>query len=151
MLIVALLALGVGEALAGAKKPKKRTGHVWGSKITLAHPSPTRFTGTVDSNLAACFKGRLVNVFYTDQTGNSALLSVQRADGKGRYQVNLTQAAYPGVYGPRRLRSGSGLGRRRRPAGLRRAPSSASSRRRRAPGPLVRRRHRALDSAACQR
>ena len=98
MLIVALLALGVGEALAGAKKPKKRTGHVWGSKITLAHPSPTRFTGTVDSNLAACFKGRLVNVFYTDQTGNSALLSVQRADGKGRYQVNLTQAAYPGVY-----------------------------------------------------
>jgi hypothetical protein len=39
-----------------------------------------------------------VNVFYTDQTGNSALLSVQRADGKGRYQVNLTQPAYPGVY-----------------------------------------------------
>lgn len=98
MLIVALLALGVGGALAGAKKHKKRKGHAWGSKITLAHPSPTRFTGTVDSNLAACFKGRLVNVFYTDQTGNSALLSVQRADGKGRYQVNLTQAAYPGVY-----------------------------------------------------
>ena len=98
VLIVALLALGVCEALAGAKKHKKRTGHVWGSKITLAQPSPTRFTGTVDSNLAACFKGRLVNVFYTDQTGNSALLSVQRADGKGRYQVNLTQAAYSGVY-----------------------------------------------------
>ena len=98
MLIVALLALGVGGALAGAKKHKKRKGHMWGSKITLAHPSPTRFTGTVDSNLAACFRGRLVNVFYTDQTGNSALLSVQRADGKGRYQVNLTQAAYPGVY-----------------------------------------------------
>jgi hypothetical protein len=98
VLIVALLALGLGGALAGAKKHKKRKGHAWGSKITLAHPSPTRFTGTVDSNLAACFKGRLVNVFYTDQTGNSALLSVQRADGKGRYQVNLTQPAYPGVY-----------------------------------------------------
>jgi hypothetical protein len=98
VLIVALLALGVGGGLAGAKKHRKRKGHAWGSKITLAHPSPTRFTGTVDSNLAACFKGRLVNVFYTDQTGNSALLSVQRADGKGRYQVNLTQAAYPGVY-----------------------------------------------------
>ena len=39
-----------------------------------------------------------MNVFYTDQTGNSALLSVQRADGKGRYEVNLTQAAYPCVY-----------------------------------------------------
>jgi hypothetical protein len=99
VLIVAVLALGLGGALAGAKKKhKKRKGHVWGSKITLAHPSPTRFTGTVDSNLTACFKGRLVNVFYTDQTGNSALLSVQRADGKGRYEVNLTQAAYPGVY-----------------------------------------------------
>ena len=99
MLIVAVLALGLGGALAGAKKKhKKRKGHVWGSKITLAHPSPTRFTGSVDSNLAACFRGRLVNVFYTDQTGNSALLSVQRADGKGRYEVNLTQAVYPGVY-----------------------------------------------------
>ena len=99
MLIVALLALGLGGGLAGAKKKhKKRKGHVWGSKITLAHPSPTRFTGSVDSNLAACFKGRLVNVFYTDQTGNTALLSVQRADGKGRYQVNLTQSVYPGVY-----------------------------------------------------
>ena len=66
MLIVALLALGVGGALAGAKK-HKRKGHAWGSKITLAHPSPTRFTGTVDSNLAACFKGRLLNVFNTDR------------------------------------------------------------------------------------
>ena len=39
-----------------------------------------------------------MNVFYTDQTGNSALLAVQRADGKGRYEVDLTQTAYPGVY-----------------------------------------------------
>jgi hypothetical protein len=100
VLIVALLAVGLGGALAGAKKKhEKRKGHVWGSKITLAHPSPTRFTGTVDSSLAACFKGRLVNVFYTDPaSGQTALLSVQRADGKGRYEVDLTQAAYPGVY-----------------------------------------------------
>jgi hypothetical protein len=98
VLIVALLALGLGGALAGAKKHKKRKGNVWGSKVTLAHPSPTRLTGSVDSKLAACSKGRLVNVFYTDPTGNSALLSVQRADGKGRYEVNLTQPAYPGVY-----------------------------------------------------
>lgn len=98
VLIVAALALGFGGALAGAKKKHKKKGHVWGSKITLSHPSSTQFRGRVDSNLSACFKGRLVNVFYTDPTGNTALLSVQRADGKGRYVVNLTQAAYPGVY-----------------------------------------------------
>ena len=98
VLIVAVLALGLGGGLAGAKKKHKKKGHHWGSKITLVHPSPTRFTGTVGSNLAACFNGRLVNVFYTDPEGNNALLSVQRADGKGRYEVNLTQPAYPGVY-----------------------------------------------------
>jgi len=99
VLIVAVIALGLGGGLAGAKKKhKKKKGHHWGSKITLVHPSPTRFTGTVGSNLAACFNGRLVNVFYTDSTGNSTLLSVQRADAKGRYEVDLTQPAYPGVY-----------------------------------------------------
>ena len=98
VLIVAVLALGLGGSLAGAKKKHKKKGHVWGSRITLVHPSPTRFTGRVHSNLAACFKGRLVNVFYTDPEGNNALLSVQRADGKGRYEVDLTQPAYPGVY-----------------------------------------------------
>jgi len=98
VLIVVALALGLGGALAGAKKHKKK-GHVWGSKITLAHPSATRFTGTVDSRLAACRAGRLVNVFYTDPTtGQTQFLSVQRADGKGRFEVNLTQAAYPGTY-----------------------------------------------------
>jgi hypothetical protein len=96
VLIIALLAFGLAGA-AGAKKHKKK-GHVWGSKITLQHPSATRFRGTVDSSLAACFKGRLVNLFYTDPRGNSAILSVQRADGKGRWTVDLTQAAYPGVY-----------------------------------------------------
>jgi hypothetical protein len=100
VLIIAVLAVGLGGALAGAKKkPKKRKGHAWGAKITLEHPSPTRFTGTVDSNFAACHSGRLVNVFYTDtSSGQTALLSVQRANGKGRYEVNLTQPAFGGVY-----------------------------------------------------
>lgn len=100
MLIVVVLALGLGlgGALAGAKKKHKRKGHAWGAKITLTHPSPTQFAGTVDSSLGACFQGRLVNLFYTDPNGNSALLSVQRTTGKGRYKINLTQAAYPGVY-----------------------------------------------------
>ena len=35
---------------------------------------------------------------FTDPSGNSSLLSVQRADGKGRYEVDLTQSAYPGTY-----------------------------------------------------
>ena len=73
-------------------------GHSWGSKITLRHPSATVFRGKVDAGLAAWFEGRLVNVFFTDSSGNIALLSVRRADGKGRYEVGLTQAAYPGIY-----------------------------------------------------
>jgi hypothetical protein len=97
-LVVAVLALGAGGAVAGAKK-KHRKGHVWGSKITLAHPSPTRFSGKVDSSLAACRKHRLVNVFYTDPaSATTTLLSVQRTDGKGRYEVDLPQAAFPGAY-----------------------------------------------------
>jgi hypothetical protein len=98
VLIVIVLALGLGGALAGAKKKKKRKGQVWGSTITLQHPSATQFAGTVDSKLAACFKARIVNLFYTDNSGNSTLLSVQRTDGKGRWEVNLTQATFPGVY-----------------------------------------------------
>jgi hypothetical protein len=99
LIVIALvLALGLGGAVAGGKKKKKKKGHAWGAKITLAHPSATQFTGTVDSNLAACLRGRLVNVFYTDPTGNTAHLSIQRTDGKGRFEVNLTQAAYPGTY-----------------------------------------------------
>jgi hypothetical protein len=98
VVLVLALGLGLGGAFAGAKKKHKKKGHAWGAKITLRHPSPTRFTGTVDSNFAACFKGRLVNLFFTDPNGNTALLSVQRADGKGRYEINLTQAAYLGVY-----------------------------------------------------
>jgi hypothetical protein len=55
--------------------------------------------GTVRSKLTACLKHRLVTVFYTDpSSGNTALLSVQRTDGKGRYQVNLTHPAFAGAY-----------------------------------------------------
>jgi hypothetical protein len=97
-LIVAVLALGVGGAVAGAKK-KHRKGHVWGSKVTLAHPSPTEFNGKVNSSLAACRKHRLVNVFYTDPgSATTTLLSIQRTDGKGRYQVDLPRATFPGAY-----------------------------------------------------
>jgi hypothetical protein len=97
VLIVAVLALGLGGGFADAKKKKKK-GKAWGAKITLGHPSATRFTGTVDSKLGACLRGRLVNVFYTDPTGHTAHLSIQRTDGKGRFEVDLTQAAYPGTY-----------------------------------------------------
>jgi hypothetical protein len=98
VLVLVVLAFTLGGAVAGAKKKHKKKGHSWGSKITLEHPGPAQFTGAVKSNFSACFKGRLVNLFYTDPTGNSTLLSVQRADGKGRYEVDLTQAAYPGTY-----------------------------------------------------
>jgi hypothetical protein len=98
VLIVVVFALGLGGAIAGAKKHKKGKGHYWGSKVTLQHSSATQFTGKVDSGLGACFKGRLVNLFFTDSTGNTTLVSIQRTDGKGRYAINLTQAGYPGVY-----------------------------------------------------
>jgi hypothetical protein len=98
-LIVAVLALGLGGALAGAKKKHRKKAHVWGSKVTLSHPSPTQFEGRVESNLTACFKSRLVTVFYTDpSSGNTALLSVQRTDGKGRYRVDLEHTAFAGAY-----------------------------------------------------
>jgi hypothetical protein len=99
VLIVAVLALGPGGALAGAKRKHGKRAHVWGSKVTLTQPSPTQFRGRVRSNLAACFKSRLVTVFYTDpSSGNTALLSVQRTDGRGRYQVTLSHTAFAGAY-----------------------------------------------------
>ncbi len=96
VLIVAALALGLGSVVADAKH--KRKGHAWGSKITLQHPSAQTFTGTVKSKFAACRQGRLVKVIYTDPTGSSALLSVQRTNRKGRYEVDLTQPAFSGTY-----------------------------------------------------
>jgi hypothetical protein len=98
VLMVVALAFGVGAALAGAKRHKKPKGHVWGARITLQHPSARRFTGTVKSKFEACAEGRLVNVFFTNPSGGTALLSVQRTNGKGRYSIDLTQGAYPGVY-----------------------------------------------------
>jgi hypothetical protein len=96
VLILAVLALGLGGAVAGAKHKKK--GHAWGSKITLQHPSAQKFKGTVKSSFPACRQGRLVKVFYTDPSGSSALLSVQRTNRKGRYEVDLTQPAFSGEY-----------------------------------------------------
>ena len=98
MLVIAALAVGLAGAIAGAKKQRKPKANPWGSRITLHHPSPARFRGAVDSKLSACFAGRLVNLFFTDPSGSTALLSVQRADGKGRWEVDLTQSAYNGVY-----------------------------------------------------
>jgi hypothetical protein len=93
--VVVVLALGLAGAVAGAQAK----GHVWSSTIKLAHPSTTQFTGTVGSKLAACRKQRLVTLYYTDPTTvQTQPLSVQRTDGKGRYEVDLTQPAYPGAY-----------------------------------------------------
>lgn len=90
--VVVVLALCLTGAVAGAKTK-------WASTIKLAHPSTTQFTGTVGSKLAACRKQRLVTLYYTDPiTGQTQPLSVQRTDGKGRYEVDLTQPAYPGTY-----------------------------------------------------
>lgn len=97
-MVVAVLALGLGGAIAGAKKHKKKR-HFWASQITLSHPSNTQFEGRASSKLAPCRAERVVTIYYTDPvTGQTQSLSVQRTDGKGRYTVNLTQAAYPGTY-----------------------------------------------------
>src|SRR3954447_19744659 len=102
--MIAVLALGIGGSVAGAsKKHKKR--HVWASKITLKHPSATEFSGRASSGLAACRKHRLMNVFYTDPgSGTTTLLSVQRTDGKGRYEVELPQPAFAGAYQTQELK-----------------------------------------------
>lgn len=91
--MIAVIALGLGGAAAGAKKRNSR-----GATVTLRHPSATQFRGKVKSPLAACAQGRLVTVVYTDPSGSSAVLSEQRTDRRGRYVVNLTQPAFPGVY-----------------------------------------------------
>lgn len=95
VLILAVLALALGGTVAGARHKK---GHAWASKITLQHPSAKKFRGTVKSSFPACRQGRLVKVFYTDPSGSSALLSVQRTNRKGHYEVDLTQAAFSGRY-----------------------------------------------------
>ncbi len=98
LLVVAVLALGLGGAVAGAKK-KHRKGTTWTSKVTLTHPLANQFKGEVTSKLAGCESSRVVTLFYTDPDTNlTTLLSVQRTDGKGRYQVVLTKDAFFGTY-----------------------------------------------------
>lgn len=104
--MIAVLAFALGGPNAGARKK----GNTWGASIKLQHPTPTRFRGTVHSSLAACFRGRVVTLQYTDPSGDSALLSVQRTNRKGRFVVNLTQPAFQGFYQARvhksRVRAG---------------------------------------------
>jgi hypothetical protein len=95
LFVVAALTLSLGGAVAGAKKK----GHKWASKVTLAHPSSTTFTGKATSKLKACRGSRVVTLFYTDpNNGLTSPLSVQRTNGKGQYQVTLTTPAYAGSY-----------------------------------------------------
>jgi hypothetical protein len=98
-LVVAVLALGLCGAVAGAKKHRKPKGQKWPSQVTLTHPSSTQFAGMVTSKLAACRDSRLVTLYYTDPvTLQTQPLSVQRTDKGGHYQVDLTTPAYPGTY-----------------------------------------------------
>jgi hypothetical protein len=99
LLVVIALALTLGAGLAGAGKHKKHKGKKWASKITLVHPSPTQFTGTVSSKLKPCRAQRVVTVYYTDPlTAQTLPLSVQRTNKKGHYQVDLPKPAFVGSY-----------------------------------------------------
>jgi hypothetical protein len=99
LFVVLVVALGLGGAVAGAKKKHKKKGHPWGSQMTLSHPAATQFSGVVSSKLDACRSSRVVVLFYTDpNTRQTSPLSVQRTDGKGRYEVNLSTPTYPGEY-----------------------------------------------------
>src|SRR5882757_753944 len=99
LLTVLVVALGLGGAAAGAKKKHKKTGKAWDSGVTLTHPLTNQFAGEVSSKLGACEASRVVTLFYTDpDTGQTSPLSVQRADGNGRYQMVLTRDAFFGTY-----------------------------------------------------
>jgi hypothetical protein len=89
------LAIGLLVTPGTAKKRHKR----WASSVTLSHPSPSRFSGTVRSKLGECRRARLVAVYYTDPTtGWTQPISVQRAQRDGSYQVSLPNPAYAGSY-----------------------------------------------------
>jgi hypothetical protein len=93
------LAIGILATPGAAKKRHKPKGTLWASTVTLRHATPTQFSGTVGSKLAACRRARLVAIYYTDPTtGWTQPLSVQRADADGRYQVSLVAPAYAGSY-----------------------------------------------------
>ena len=93
------LAIGLLASPGAAKKRHRQKGTLWRSTVTLRHATPTQFSGTVGSKLAACRKARLVAIYYTDPTtGWTQPLSVQRADGDGQYRVSLAAPAYVGSY-----------------------------------------------------
>jgi hypothetical protein len=99
LLTVLVVALGLGGAAAGAKKKHKKKGTAWASQVTLGHPATTQFNGAVDSKLDACRSSRVVTLFYTDpNNGLTSLLSVQRTDGRAKYQVVLPKDAFAGTY-----------------------------------------------------
>jgi hypothetical protein len=99
LLTVLVVALGLGGAAAGAKKKHKKKGTAWASQVTLGHPATTQFNGAVDSKLDACRSSRVVTLFYTDpNNGLTSPLSVQRTDGRAKYQVVLPTDAFAGTY-----------------------------------------------------
>src|SRR4051794_15643419 len=98
LMTVMAVALGLGGVAAGAKKKHKKA-HAWGSKVTITHPATNQFAGAVRSKLKGCRRDRVVTLTYTDpQNGRTSPLSVQRTDGKGRYQVVLPKDAFSGNY-----------------------------------------------------
>src|SRR3954453_9277639 len=99
VLLVVVLAIGLGVAAADGKKKHKKKAKKWPSQVTLSHPTDTQFTGVVSSKLDACRDTRLIGLYYTDAvTGQTQPLSVQRTNGKGHYQVDLPKPAYAGTY-----------------------------------------------------
>jgi hypothetical protein len=93
------VAFGLGGASAGAKKKHKKKGRAWASQVTLGHAAANQFNGAVGSKLDACRSSRVVTLFYTDpNNGLTSPLSVQRTDGKARYQVVLPKDAFAGTY-----------------------------------------------------
>jgi len=67
--------------------------------VTLGHPAANQFSGAVGSKLDACRPSRVVTLFYTDpNNGLTSPLSVQRTDGKAKYQVVLPKDAFAGTY-----------------------------------------------------
>ena len=98
VLVVAVLAIGLSGAVAGAKKKHKKV-RKWGSGVTLTHPSSTVFSGQVSSKLKACRKNPEVVLYYTDPiTFQTQPLAVEHTNGKGHYEVDLASPAYPGTY-----------------------------------------------------
>ena len=98
LLIVFLVAFGLGVAAAGAKKKHKRK-RGWSTTVMLTQSSSTQFTGEVGSKLGACVGNRVVTLYYTDPTTLQTLpLSVRRTGGKGKFQVDLVKPAFTGSY-----------------------------------------------------